>query len=57
MVCKGGKIVKVGNNDCMNLELVEDWLNYLEIGEDLLRIEILEESKVTRLGSKVPNAI
>ena len=47
MVSKGGKIVKVGNNDCINLE----------IGEDLLRIESVDKSKSTRLGSKAPNAM
>ena len=40
----GGRNKKVGLN--VNLELIEDSFNYIEIGEDLLRIEIVEESKV-----------
>ena len=57
MVSNGGKNAKVGNDDCINLEIGEAWLDYLEIGQDLLRIECVEESKSTSLGSKAPNAI
>ena len=57
MVCKGGKIEKVGNKDCINLKSGEAWLDYLEIGQDLLRIESVEESKSKSLASKAPNAI
>ena len=57
MVSNGGQNVKVENNDCIDLEIGEAWLDYLEIGQDLLRIESVEESKSTRLGSKAPNAI
>ena len=39
----GEKYNKFGLNDCVILELIEDWFKYLEIGEDLLRIEILKK--------------
>ena len=35
----GGKNIKVGNNDCVNLDFAEYWLNYLEIDEDLSRMD------------------
>ena len=46
----GGENNKVRLNERVNLELIEDWFDHLEIGEDLLKIKILEESQIVRDG-------
>ena len=46
----GGENNKVRLNDRVNMELIEDWFDHLEIGEDLLKIKILEKSQIVRDG-------